>query len=375
MGRDDWGDMNNPRNSQKGGRKGGGSSSSSSGHGHGHHAHSRSSAVHKYRDTRNWKERTEQGEYIHDQEGDAESSVAPVINLDLAMWHFNQCDAKKCTGLKLARMHMIRTLPLSTRFGGVVLTPTGKQAVSMEDREVIAKKGLCVVDCSWNKLNEVPFSKLKSPHERLLPLCVAANPVNFGIPFKLSCAEALAASLYICGFKDEGDAVMSKFKWGTHFYKINKAYFDAYHECKTAREVVEKQADFLKTFERERAERNEWKKKMDDGEQVDELFFINFNHSRKFEWQAGWDDDDDNEDEEENDGKGGHGDSTDRTTPDHASASASEEADAADREQHGEGEGEEKEEDDDDGDDFDEDAYMAALVARKLAARENAKQQ
>ncbi len=37
--------------------------------------------------------------------------------------------------------------------------------------------------------------------------------MNFGKPCKLSCAEAFAAALFICGWPTAAAAVMSRFKW------------------------------------------------------------------------------------------------------------------------------------------------------------------
>ena len=51
---------------------------------------------------------------------------------------------------------------------------------------------------------------------------VASNPVNYGIPYKLTCAEAIGAALYIAGFRDEAEDVMSVFKWGSNFFVLNE---------------------------------------------------------------------------------------------------------------------------------------------------------
>ena len=52
----------------------------------------------------------------------------------------------------------------------------------------------------YNRLDEIPFDKMgKKRNHRYLPFLCAANPVNYGKPYKMNTAEATAACLYIAG--------------------------------------------------------------------------------------------------------------------------------------------------------------------------------
>lgn len=46
-------------------------------------------------------------------------------------------------------------------------SPVGRQCVSKEDYALIKRKGLAVVDCSWARLTDVPFAKLRCTAPRL----------------------------------------------------------------------------------------------------------------------------------------------------------------------------------------------------------------
>uniref|UniRef100_A0A7S3UGD8 18S rRNA aminocarboxypropyltransferase n=1 Tax=Picocystis salinarum TaxID=88271 RepID=A0A7S3UGD8_9CHLO len=169
------------------------------------------------------------------------------LHVALAMWDLGQCDAKRCTGRKLARMNMVRELRLGQRFPGVVLSPNGQSVVSSKDVSIIRTHGLAVVDCSWAQLEHVPFHKMHGHTVRLLPWLLAANPVNYGKPSKLSCAEALAAALYIAGCPSDAHAVLDKFNWGHAFVSLNQELLDAYASCKDGAEIIDVQRTFLET--------------------------------------------------------------------------------------------------------------------------------
>ncbi len=78
------------------------------------------------------------------------------------MWDLGQCDKKRCTGTRLVRQRVVQELRLGVPFPGIILSPVGKACVSCQDKELIKAKGLAVVDCSWNRLEDVPFGKFNA---------------------------------------------------------------------------------------------------------------------------------------------------------------------------------------------------------------------
>lgn len=185
---------------------------------------------------------THQSSEVETSDDDCEEFQVPFR---VAMWDVGQCDPKRCTGRKLSRFDMIETLRLGARFNGIILSPMGTKCVSPEDKEIIEQHGLAVIDCSWAKLDETPFSKMRGNNPRLLPFFLASNNVNYGKPCQLSCAEALAAAMLITGYPDESRYLLSKFKWGSSFFEINKELIDIYAECKTSEQLVAAQGVYL----------------------------------------------------------------------------------------------------------------------------------
>ena len=162
--------------------------------------------------------------------------------MDLHVRYEGDDDPEKCTARQLAR-HDLASLHRSDRATpfGVVLNPHAEQALSPADRSVGDR--LVALDCSWESAGEAMFS-LPGEH-RALPFLVAANPVNFGKPFRLTTVEALAAGLVILGERSQAEAVLAKFRWGETFLELNAEPLARYADCADSAEVVAVQDDYL----------------------------------------------------------------------------------------------------------------------------------
>ncbi len=148
-----------------------------------------------------------------------QSSKEPIPKL--VCLHLNECDRKKCTALKLMKLGILEIVSdiKGKNRNSVILNPLSKKIININERTIIENYGLMVVDCSWNKI--LTHKNLNLPNSRKLPSLLASNPVNFGKWEKLSSAEALAAALYITGFNEHADLILSKFSWGAEFKRLN----------------------------------------------------------------------------------------------------------------------------------------------------------
>ncbi|KAG5651646.1 hypothetical protein H0H81_007956 [Sphagnurus paluster] len=198
------------------------------------------------------------------------------IEVPVAMWDFDHCDPRRCSGKKLARLGLIKELKVGSRFRGIVVSPKGTQVISPSDRNIILNGGLAVVECSWARLDDVPFGKIASPHERLLPYLLAVNQTNYGKPWRLNCVEALAAAFYITGFDSYAEKLLSGFGWAQSFYKVNKIFIDRYKTCNTAEEVGAMQESIMEDLEKNWAESRRQKEL--HGDEGEDLLVANPNH-------------------------------------------------------------------------------------------------
>ena len=198
-----------------------------------------------------------------EEESSSEDESQVVSPFPVAMWDLGHCDPKRCSGRRLAKLGLLNELKLGQRFPGVCLSPRGTSTLSPADRGVIQEAGAAVIDCSWARVEELNFNKMKCAEPRLLPWLVAANPVNYGKPCKLNCVEALAATFYICGFKDLASSYMARFSWGPAFIEVNRELLEKYSKCKDGEEGVEVQNRHLEEASREKEEKD--KKKGEDG--------------------------------------------------------------------------------------------------------------
>ena len=153
------------------------------------------------------------------------------MNLQVLM--FYQDDPKKCTAAKMVKFGIAKNIK---KIGnkGLVLDPFSDKTLLPKDKSLI--NSIVGIDCSWTLVDQA-FSKKFSGIKRKLPPLLAGNPVNYAKFNKLTTAEALSASLFILGFRDEALAILDKFKWGHTFYELNQNLLNEYSKLESEDQI------------------------------------------------------------------------------------------------------------------------------------------
>ncbi|MFW9905614.1 MAG: DUF367 family protein [Candidatus Thorarchaeota archaeon] len=173
----------------------------------------------------------------------------------VTIYYADQCDPKKCTGMKTWRsynknkfpsineMRFVKRIPQIPRYS-LILNPLAEKILCYEDQSIFLKSGLTVLDCSWNHTEEI-FTKT-FPNLRRLPWLIAANPTNYGKPTKLTSVEALAAGFCLLRNERAANELMSVFKWGKQFLTLNSNLLSDYAMCNNTEEVKEVERGYFK---------------------------------------------------------------------------------------------------------------------------------
>ncbi|MDK2790364.1 MAG: pre-rRNA-processing protein [Methanothermococcus sp.] len=165
--------------------------------------------------------------------------------MKLFIYHANQCDPKRCTALKMGRLGKAKIINNHYKIpkGSILLNPFAEKTVSVEDRPIIEKYGILALDCSWKQAEKI-FKKSGTKNQRSLPFLIAANPVNYGKPCKLSTLEAFIATLYITNYKNDAISLLNGFKWANAFIDVNSELLEKYRG-KTSDEIIKIQNKVL----------------------------------------------------------------------------------------------------------------------------------
>lgn len=99
-----------------------------------------------------------------------------------------------------------------------------------------------------------PQPRMDQADCRTVPYLVAANPTNYGRPWRLNCVEALAACFYICGHAEWAVEILSTFSYGQAFLDINAALLKRYAACTSEDDIKKAEETWLAKLEREHSE-------------------------------------------------------------------------------------------------------------------------
>ena len=171
-------------------------------------------------------------------------------DVPLHVIHLDQDDPKKCTSRRMQRFGhcRIHTDIRRSPKRGILLDPLSGLLLGPDDRSNIERGGALVgLDCSWKQIDESIeyLNKRTRLNGRTFPVVLAANPVSWGKPGRLSNAEAFAVSLVLLGRWEQAHRIMQPFNYSDQFFQLNEQPLEAYSNATTNDQLAELQWEFF----------------------------------------------------------------------------------------------------------------------------------
>ena len=171
-------------------------------------------------------------------------------DVPLHIIHLDQDDPKKCTARRLHKFGhaILHTNIRKTPKRGLLLDPMAGILLGPDDRKTIERgASIVALDCSWKQIDSSLeyIAKNTKLEGRTLPCILAANPVSWGKPGRLSTAEALALSLVLIDRWDQAKMIMKPFRFADSFFNLNHEPLEAYSKAKSNSELAEIQWEFF----------------------------------------------------------------------------------------------------------------------------------
>jgi len=173
-----------------------------------------------------------------------------MAEVPLHVIHLNQDDPRKCTARAMhSRAHaVLHEHPRDAPRRGILLNPQAGRLQGPEDNGLLDRGGSIVaLDCSWKSIERAlaQVSKHSMLEGRTLPVLLAANPVSWGKPGRLTTAEALCASVIISGRWEQGRRIITPFSFGDEFLSLNASPLEAYSNARSNADLAELQWEFF----------------------------------------------------------------------------------------------------------------------------------
>ena len=171
-------------------------------------------------------------------------------DVPLHIIHLEQDDPKKCTAKRLQKFGhaILHTNIKKSPKRGFLLDPKAGILLGPDDKNNVDRgASIVALDCSWKQIDSslTYIEKNTNLEGRTLPCVLAANPVSWGKPGRLSTSEALALSLVLIGRWEQAKNIMKPFRFGESFFQLNAEPMEAYSQAKSNSELAEIQWEFF----------------------------------------------------------------------------------------------------------------------------------